>query len=45
MGAFMAVAKGSEEPLKFVEIEYVNAVPGTEAPFVMVFELCKLIPG
>ena len=39
MGAFLAVAQGSDEPLKFLEIEYVNGVSGNLSPIVLV---CKL---
>jgi hypothetical protein len=37
MGTFMAVAQGSDEPLKFLEIEYTSATRLTEAPVVLVF--------
>eukprot|EP01134_Creolimax_fragrantissima_P008005 CFRG8005T1 len=36
MGAFLGVAKGSTEPLKFLEIEYVNGVSDNSRPVVMV---------
>ena len=35
MGAFMAVARGSEEPLRFIELSY-NGGAKTEAPVVLV---------
>lgn len=35
MGAFLAVAKGSEEPLRFIELRYSGA-PKTHAPVVLV---------
>ena len=35
MGAFMAVAQGSEEPLRFIELRY-NGAAKTEAPVVLV---------
>jgi leucyl aminopeptidase len=35
MGAFMAVAQGSEEPLRFIELHYSGA-PKTQAPVVLV---------
>ncbi|OGB14144.1 MAG: leucyl aminopeptidase [Burkholderiales bacterium RIFCSPHIGHO2_12_FULL_65_48] len=35
MGAFLAVAKGSEEPLRFIELRY-NGAAKTQAPVVLV---------
>ena len=35
MGAFMAVARGSEEPLRFIELRY-NGAARTDAPVVLV---------
>ena len=35
MGAFMAVAQGSDEPLRFIVLKYQGAAPG-EAPIVLV---------
>lgn len=35
MGAFMAVAKGAEEPLRFIELRY-NGAAKTQAPIVLV---------
>ena len=35
MGAFLSVAKGSEEPLRFVELEYDGGKEG-DAPFAIV---------
>lgn len=40
MGAFLAVAQGSDEPLKFLEIEYINGVSGTLSPCVLVCRFC-----
>jgi len=35
MGAFLAVAKGSEEPLRFIELRY-DGAPASQAPVVLV---------
>ena len=35
MGAFLAVAKGSAEPLRFIVMRY-NGAPATQAPVVLV---------
>lgn len=44
MGAFLAVAQGSDEPLKFLEIEYINGVSGTLSPCVLVCGFDCLAP-
>ncbi|KNC80405.1 hypothetical protein SARC_07234 [Sphaeroforma arctica JP610] len=36
MGAFLSVDKGSNEPLRFLEVEYINKVPADYPPVVMV---------
>ena len=39
MNSYLAVGQGSDEPPKFLEIEYTNAALGTDAPCVLVRRL------
>ena len=44
MGAFMAVAQGSEEPLRFIELRY-NGAAKDQAPIVLVGKGITLTPA